>query len=85
MSFCYLGDTLDGDGQADLAVTARIRNGWMNFREHLPFLTSRTPPLEMKGREFDRYMIELEIDRKKWGRNVRKRKSNPIKKRSINQ
>ena len=48
-SFCYLGDTLNGDGGADLAATARIRNGWMKFREHLPFLTSRTPPLEMKG------------------------------------
>ena len=31
-SFCYLGDTLDGDGGADLAVTARIRNGWMDLR-----------------------------------------------------
>ena len=41
-SFCYLGDTLDGDGGADLA-TARIRNGWMKFRELLPFLTSRAP------------------------------------------
>ena len=40
-SFCYLGDTLDGDGGADLAATARIRNGWMKFRELLPFLTSR--------------------------------------------
>ena len=48
-SFCYLGDTLDGDGGADLAATARIRNGWMKFRELLPFLTSRVPPLEMKG------------------------------------
>ena len=38
-SFCYLGDTLDGG--ADLAATARIRNGWMSFRELLPFLTSR--------------------------------------------
>ena len=26
MSFCYLGDTLDGDNGADLATTARIRN-----------------------------------------------------------
>ena len=31
-SFCYLGDTLDGDGGVDLAATARIRNGWMKFR-----------------------------------------------------
>ena len=45
-SFCHLGDTFDGDGGADLA-TARIRNGWMKFRELLPILTSRAPPLEM--------------------------------------
>ena len=32
-SFCYLGDTLDG---ADLAATARIRNGWIKFRALLP-------------------------------------------------
>ena len=25
--FCYLGDTLDGDGGVDLAATDRIRNG----------------------------------------------------------
>ena len=41
--FCYMGDTLDGDGGADVAATARIRNGWMKFRELLPFLTSRDP------------------------------------------
>ena len=52
MSFCYLGDTLDGDGGAELATTARIRYGWMKFREILPFLTSRAPPLEMKGRVY---------------------------------
>ena len=40
-TFCYLGDTIDGDGGADLAVTARIRNGWMKFRKLLPFLKSR--------------------------------------------
>ena len=51
-SFCYLGDTLDGDGGADLAATARIRNGWMKFREILPFLTSRALPLEMKVRVY---------------------------------
>ena len=41
-SFCYLGDSLDGNG-ADLA---RIRNGWMKFRGRFPFLTSRAPLLE---------------------------------------
>ena len=48
----YLGDTFEGDGGADLATTARIRNGWMNFRELLPFLTSIAPPLEIKGRVY---------------------------------
>ena len=40
-------DTLDVD-----AATTRIRNGWMKFRELMPFLTSRAPPQEMKGREY---------------------------------
>ena len=29
-TFCYLGDTFDGNG-ADLAATFRITNGWMKF------------------------------------------------------
>ena len=33
-------------------ITARIRNGWMNFRELSPFQTSRGPPVEMKGRVY---------------------------------
>ena len=37
------GSALDGDGGADLGTTARIRNGWIKFRELLPFLTSRAP------------------------------------------
>ena len=45
-----MGDTLDGDGSG--SCTARIRNGWMKFRELLPLLTSRAPPLEMKGRVY---------------------------------
>ena len=40
-SICYLGDTLDGDGGVDLASITRIRNGWIKFRELLPFQTSR--------------------------------------------
>ena len=44
--FLYLGDTLEGNGRADLTATARIRNGWMKFRGRFPFLTSRSPPLE---------------------------------------
>ena len=51
-SFGYLGDTLNGDGGADLTVASRIRNGWMKYLELFPFLTSRVPPLEMKGRVY---------------------------------
>ena len=51
-NFYYLRDTLDGDGGADLAATARITNGWIKFRENFPFLISRAPPLEMKGRVY---------------------------------
>ena len=44
-SFWYLRHTIDGDGGVDLAATASIRNGLMKFREVLPFLTFRAPPL----------------------------------------
>ena len=57
--FCYLGDPLDGDGGANLAATARIRNGWMKFRELLPFLTSRATPLEIKGRVDAAFPVHL--------------------------
>ena len=30
--FCYLGDTLDGDGGTDLTATSRIRNGWTGWK-----------------------------------------------------
>ena len=40
-SFCYMGDTLDGDGGADFTTTAKISNEWMKFRQLFPFLTSR--------------------------------------------
>ena len=46
------GRHFDGDGGSDLADTARIRNGWMKFGELLSFLTSRAPPLVMKGRVY---------------------------------
>jgi len=39
--FCYLGDMLSVDGDADAAVEARIRIGWNKFRQLVPLLTSR--------------------------------------------
>ena len=42
-SFCYLGDTLDGDGVANLVDTARIIN------EAFAISDIKNSPLEMKG------------------------------------
>ena len=36
--FCYLGDMLSVDGDADAAVEVRIRIGWNKFRQLLPLL-----------------------------------------------
>jgi len=37
--FCYQGDMLSVDGDADAAVEARIRIGWNKFRQLVPLLT----------------------------------------------
>ena len=39
--FCYLGDMLSVDGDADAAVEARIRIGWNKFQQLVPLLTNR--------------------------------------------
>ena len=39
--FCYLGDMLSVDGDADAAVEATIRIGWNKFRQLVPLLTNR--------------------------------------------
>ena len=36
--FCYLGDMLSVDGDADAAAEARIRIGWNKFRQLVPLL-----------------------------------------------
>jgi len=38
--FCYLGDMLSVDGDADAAVEARIQIGWNKFRQLVPLLTN---------------------------------------------
>ena len=35
-NFCYLGDMLSVDGDADAAVEARIRIRWNKFRQLVP-------------------------------------------------
>jgi len=48
--FCYLGDTLSVDGDADAAVEARIRIGLNIFWQLVPLLTSRDISLIRRGR-----------------------------------
>jgi len=39
--FCYPGDVLSVDGDADAAVIARIHSGWFKFRSPASFLTDK--------------------------------------------
>jgi len=48
--FCYLGDMLRADGDADAAVEARIRIGWNKFRQLVLLLTNKDVSLIMTGR-----------------------------------
>jgi len=48
--FCYLGDMLSVDGDADAAVEARIRIGWNKFRQLVPLPTNRYMSLIRRGR-----------------------------------
>jgi len=48
--FCYLGDMLSVDGDADAAVESRIRIGWNKFRQLVPLLTNKDVSLIMRGR-----------------------------------
>ena len=47
--FCYLGDRLNASGGCEIAVTSRVRIGWMNFRECGELLRGRRFFLRMKG------------------------------------
>jgi len=47
--FCYLGDMLSVDVEADAAVEARIRIGCNNFRQLVPLLTNKDVSLIMRG------------------------------------
>jgi len=48
--FCYLGDMLHADGDADVAVEARIRIGWNKLRQLVLLLTNKDVSLIMRGR-----------------------------------
>jgi len=48
--FCYLGNTLSADGDADAAVEARVHKGWNKFRQLVPLLTNKDVSLLMRGK-----------------------------------
>ena len=48
--FCYLGDMLSVDGDADAVVEARIRIEWNKFRQLVPLLTNRDISMIRRGR-----------------------------------
>jgi len=48
--FCYLGDMLSVDGDADAAVETRIQIGWNKFRQLVPLLTNKDISLTVRGR-----------------------------------
>jgi len=50
LKFCYLGDMLSVDRDADAAVETRIRSGWNKFRQLVPLLTIKDTSLIVRGR-----------------------------------
>ena len=54
--FCYLGDRLNASGGCEKAVTARVRIGWVRFRESGELLLGNRFPLKMKGKVYRCYV-----------------------------
>ena len=46
--FCHLGDRLNASSGCEIAVTSRVRIGWMKFRECGELLRGRKFSLRMK-------------------------------------
>ena len=57
--FCYLGDMLSVDWDADATVEARIRIGWSKFRQMVPLLTNKDVTLIMRGRLYSSYVRSI--------------------------
>jgi len=48
--FCYFGEMLSVDADADAAVETRFRTGWSKFTQLVPLLTSKDISLIIRGR-----------------------------------
>ena len=51
--FCYLGDMMTVQGDADAAVETRIRVGWNKFTQLVPLLTSKDISLIRRGNVYE--------------------------------
>ena len=58
--FCYLGDRLDSSNGCEVAVTARVRIGWVRFRECGELFLGNRFPLKVKGKAY-RCCVRLAI------------------------
>ena len=54
--FTYLGDRVSAGGGCEAAVTARMRCGWVKFRECGELLCGRRFPLRLKGAVYRSYV-----------------------------
>jgi len=61
--FCYLGDMLSVDGDADAAVEA----GWNKFRQLVPLLTNKDMSLIMRGRLYSSWVRSSMLHRSETG------------------
>ena len=50
--FCNLGDRLNSSGGCEATVTARVRTGWVRFRECGELLLRNRFPLRIKGKVY---------------------------------
>jgi len=57
--FCYLGDMLSVDGDANAAMEARISTGWNKFGQLVPQLTNKDISLIRRGRLYSTVVCEV--------------------------
>ena len=59
VKFCYLGDMLSVEEDADAAVETRIRVGWNKFKQLVPLLTNKDIPLIRRGKLYSSCVYEV--------------------------
>ena len=65
--FCCLGDRVNASGGCEAAATARVRIGWVRFRECGELLLGNRFPLKMKGKVYRRCVRSTILcGREKW-------------------